>query len=165
MLASGAAWLCTVWLAAQAESMRVLVTGAGGRTGRLVFEELKQLSGEFSPVGLARSKKAKKLLRKTGASDNEIVSADVNDKPALVQAMRGFEAIVLCTSAVPQIKPWSIVKLLFKKSILRRPDPGRPQFRFGPQVSTCWSLHFCFVDVAPPGHAGRGGLAGREESD
>ena len=28
-------------------------------------------------------------------------------------------------------KPWSIVKLLFKKKILRREDAGRPAFRFG----------------------------------
>ena len=39
--------------------------------------------------------------------------------------------MVMCTSAVPQIKPWSIVKLLFKKKILRREDAGRPAFKFG----------------------------------
>ncbi|KAJ8600256.1 hypothetical protein CTAYLR_002007 [Chrysophaeum taylorii] len=115
--------------------MRVLVTGAGGRTGSLVFENLKKESARFEPLGLARSKKAKRVLAKKGASDNEIVSGDVSDREGLVKAMRGCEAVVLCTSAVPAIKPWSIVKVLFKKQILRRADAGRPEFKF-PQKGT-----------------------------
>ena len=58
-----------VLLAAQpGGAMRVLVTGAGGRTGSLVFDQLNKDSA-IEPVGLVRSKKALKTLRKMGASD------------------------------------------------------------------------------------------------
>ena len=33
---------------------------------------------------------------------------------------------------MPKILPWSIAKVLFKKSVLRRADPGRPRFKFAP---------------------------------
>jgi len=114
-----------------ASALKVLVTGAGGRTGRLVFEQLQQ-DASMSPVGLVRSRKAEKALRKVGAGDDDIVRGDVMDTDVLAGAMAGCDGVVLCTSAVPQIKPLSIVKLLFKKTVLRRADPGRPQFRFSP---------------------------------
>ena len=42
-------------LAVQAQALKkVLVTGAGGRTGKLVFEQLKA-DDNYKPVGLARS--------------------------------------------------------------------------------------------------------------
>ena len=37
---------------------------------------------------------------------------------------------MLCTSAVPQILPFSIAKVLLKKVVLRRAEPGRPKFKF-----------------------------------
>ena len=56
-----------LWLAlGHCSALRVLVTGAGGRTGKLVFEQLSAAHG-VEPVGLARSKKAVKTLRKAGA--------------------------------------------------------------------------------------------------
>lgn len=60
--------------ASAADAMKVLVTGAGGKTGKLVFEQLK--SDKMTPasstasvdvVGLCRSKKAVKTLKKVGA--------------------------------------------------------------------------------------------------
>ena len=44
--------------------------------------------------------------------------------------MTGCDSVVLCTSAVPKILPLSILKVLFKKTILRSKDPGRPTFKF-----------------------------------
>ena len=90
-----------------ASALKVLVTGAGGRTGRLVFEQLQQ-DASMSPVGLVRSRKAAKALRKAGAAGDEIVRGDVTDATVLAGAMAGCDGIVLCTSAVPQIKPLSI---------------------------------------------------------
>ena len=111
-------------------ALKVLVTGAGGRTGKLVFQQLKE-SASFAPVGLVRSKKAVKALRKVGGADDaEIVRADVTDGAALAAAMAGCDSVVLCTSAVPQILPFSIAKVLFKKVVLRRAEPGRPKFKF-----------------------------------
>jgi len=121
--------LLVLAIACPALAMRVLVTGAGGRTGKLVFEQLKA-EAAFTPVGLARSKKAFKALRKVGAADDEIVRADATRFEELTAAMDGCGGVVLCTSAVPKIRPLSILKLLVKKSILRSKDPGRPLFRF-----------------------------------
>ena len=112
-------------------ALRVLVTGAGGRIGRLVFEQLQQ-DASMSPIGLVRSGKAAKALRKAGAASDDIVRGDVTDATVLASAMAGCHSVVLCSSAVPKIKPLSIVKLLFKKTVLRRAEPGRPQFRFAP---------------------------------
>mmetsp|Transcript_19139 Transcript_19139/g.47844 ORF Transcript_19139/g.47844 Transcript_19139/m.47844 type:complete len:303 (-) Transcript_19139:292-1200(-) len=111
--------------------LRVMVTGSGGRTGRLLFQQLKEDPG-ISPLGLVRSKKAFKALRKAGAAEEEIIRADATKFESLVKAMEGCDSVVLCTSAVPIIRPLSILKLLFKKTILRSKDPGRPLFRFGP---------------------------------
>jgi len=123
--------LLVTLMAAHAEGLKVLVTGAGGRTGKLVFQQLKEDYPSASPLGLARSKKSVKQLRKCGANPEEIIKADVTNKDELVNAMKGVDAIVLCTSAVPKIKPLSLVKFMLKK-ILRRPDPGRPSFKFAP---------------------------------
>lgn len=117
-------------LLTQGAARRVLVTGAGGRTGRLVFQQLKSDYSSISPLGLVRSRKAARALRKAGASKEELVTADVTKKDELVAAMRGCDGVVLCTSAVPKILPLSILKLLFKKTILRSQNPGRPQFKF-----------------------------------
>jgi len=110
--------------------LKVLVTGAGGRTGRLVFEQLRQDS-KMEPLGLVRSKKAIKALRKAGASESEIITGDTTSEESLAGAMAGCDSVVLCSSAVPKILPLSIVKLLFKKTVLRSKEPGRPQFKFG----------------------------------
>jgi len=41
-----------------ASAVRVIVTGAGGKTGRLIFSQLKSdFEGVVQPVGLVRSKK------------------------------------------------------------------------------------------------------------
>lgn len=125
--------LLLLGLLACGDALKVLVTGAGGRTGKLVFSKLKNDYSSISPVGLVRSKKARKALTKAGAEPDELVVADVTVKEELVSAMTGCDAVVMCTSAVPKIKPLSIVKLLFKKVILRRADPGRPQFKFPPK--------------------------------
>lgn len=114
-----------------ASGLRVLVTGAGGRTGALVFETLKKEYDSITPMGLVRSKKAQKKLRKVGAAAEDILVGDVTNEQDVARAMQGCDAVVLCTSAVPRIQPWSIAKLLFKKQILRRKDAGRPTFSFG----------------------------------
>ncbi|KAH8071142.1 divinyl chlorophyllide a 8-vinyl-reductase [Aureococcus anophagefferens] len=109
---------------------KVLVTGAGGRTGKLVFKKLKDDYADVAPLGLARSAKAAKALKAAGAAGDEVVAADVADEAALAEAMAGCDAVVLCTSAVPAIRKRSLVKLMVK--LLRRPDVGRPEFSFPP---------------------------------
>ncbi|CAN0041981.1 unnamed protein product, partial [Choristocarpus tenellus] len=57
----------------------------------------------------------------------DIAIGDVTDPDSLKAAMDGVDTIIMCTSAVPKIYPFSIVKILFKK-LLWRPNPGRPKF-------------------------------------
>ena len=121
------ALLCVLQCAA---ALRVVVTGAGGRTGKLVFQQLNE-NESVEPLGFVRSKKATKALKKIGATSEQIVTGDTMDAESLAASFDGCDAVVLCTSAVPAIKPWSIVKLLFKKKVLRREDAGRPEFKFG----------------------------------
>ena len=113
------------------DAMRVLITGAGGRTGKAVFQTLqKDFPDSVMPVGLVRSKKARKTLIKAGASPEQIVSADVTSAEAMSGAMAGCDAVVLCTSAVPKINIRSLASVMFKKTVLRRKEAGRPTFRF-----------------------------------
>lgn len=43
-------------------AQKVLVTGAGGRTGKLVYEKLKERTGEFVAKGLVRSEEKRGAL-------------------------------------------------------------------------------------------------------
>lgn len=112
--------------------MRVMVTGAGGRTGALVFEKLAARPEAFSPVGLVRSKKAAQRLQKAGATKAQTIRSDVMSYGEMTWAMADarVDALIICTSAVPIIKKRSLVKMMLKK-LVRQP-PGRPEFRFPP---------------------------------
>lgn len=121
--------LCVALLlvAVQSSKLKVMVTGAGGRTGSIVFRKLLA-SETFSPVAVVRSSKSNKALKKIGASDSQIVVADVTNEAALQSAFSGAHAVILCTSATPKIKPLSILKVFLAK--LFRKEGVRPQFTF-----------------------------------
>ena len=70
-----------------ASAMKVLVTGAGGRTGSLVFQKLKNDYSVATPMGLVRSKKAVKKLQKGGATQEEIRQGDTMSSADLASAM------------------------------------------------------------------------------
>lgn len=107
---------------------KVVVTGGAGRTGKLVFKKLLEKSDVFSPLAVVRTEKSKKaLIKETGASESQVIVGDVSDAEALKAALVGAEKLVLCTSAVPKIKPLSIVKVLLLKLIRKT---GRPSFTF-----------------------------------
>ncbi|GJP30686.1 hypothetical protein CLOM_g4540 [Closterium sp. NIES-68] len=83
----------------------VLVTGAGGRTGRLVLEKL-QSRPEFTARGMVRSGASKETLAGS-VPGADIVVADIikpTDK-AFASAFDGVKALIIVTSAVPKMKP------------------------------------------------------------
>ncbi len=94
----------------------ILVTGITGRTGRLVFQQLRQRPEQFESFGLARSKaKAKDCF---GNIDG-CYFGDIADPASLTEAMAGRDAVIIVTSAVPRLKA--------------PPQPGqRPEFDFPP---------------------------------
>jgi len=106
-------------------SKKVIVTGAAGRTGSLVFS-LLDTDPRFDVVGLVRSEaSAKKLIKKTDCLLNEVVISDVTqmqfdnvedgrDSHPWPYALDDAEAMVICTSAVPQISKMSVLKAMFK---------------------------------------------------
>jgi hypothetical protein len=97
---------------------KVLVTGASGRTGLLVFERLFD-QDQFQPIALVRNEKsAKKLTKqcpKTGP--NDIVICDVTslqEDSNIPSGLDGCESMIICTSAVPTVSKVSIVKAFLK---------------------------------------------------
>jgi len=106
-------------------SKKVIVTGAAGRTGSLVFSLLDK-DERFDVVGLVRSESsAKKLIAKTNCLLEEVVISDVTemsfddvgegrDAHPWPYALDGAEAMVVCTSAVPQISKLSVIKAMMK---------------------------------------------------
>lgn len=105
---------------------KVLVTGAAGRTGQLVFGALLEDS-RYEAKALVRSEKSGKKLRKvvprTGL--NQIVVCDVTtlgDEPTTPAGLEGFKAMIICTSAVPTISKKSLLKAFLKipLNVIRR---------------------------------------------
>ena len=99
------------------------MTGASGKTGRLVFEALRDESSTFDARALVRGEKSARALRKwvpeTGL--DQIVICDVtklakngDDVPS---GLEGCEAMIICTSAIPVINKMSLMKSLVKAPI------------------------------------------------
>ncbi|KAK7390531.1 hypothetical protein VNO78_25839 [Psophocarpus tetragonolobus] len=93
----------------------VLVTGAGGRTGQIVYKKLKERPNQYVTKGLVRTEQSK--LKIGGADD--VFIGDIRDAESITPAFQGIDALIILTSAVPQMKPGF--------------DPtkgGRPEFYF-----------------------------------
>ena len=149
------------------------MTGAGGRTGKLVFEKLLRRP-EFAARGVVRSDRSAKELRGLGAAANQLLVGDILEggQAFMEEALAGADALVsdpwlpppclfpLCTrascpppppphthtpptplpqviatSAVPKIKPLSLIPVLLAKlplpSFLKgEGPPPRPAFTF-----------------------------------
>lgn len=95
-------------------SKKVLVTGATGRTGSLVLQKLRQRPDEFEAMGFARSPAKVQELFGSAAG---FFFGDILDRSSLDKALKGCQALVILTSAVPKMKA--------------PPQPGeRPEFEF-----------------------------------
>ncbi|CAL4928114.1 unnamed protein product [Urochloa decumbens] len=79
----------------------VLVTGAGGRTGHIVYNKLKERSEQFVARGLVRTEESK---QKIGGAD-DVYIADIKDADHLAPAVQGADALIILTSAVLKMKP------------------------------------------------------------
>ncbi|KAL8094128.1 uncharacterized protein At5g02240-like [Apium graveolens] len=96
-------------------SPTVLVTGAAGRTGQIVYKKLKEKPDQFIGKGLVRTDESKE---KIGGADDVFVG-DIRDADSIVPAIQGIDYLVILTSAVPKMKPG------FDPS-----QGGRPEFYF-----------------------------------
>lgn len=126
------AFLCMAWTVQSIMGLaarKCIVSGAAGRTGSLVFKKLLQ-SDVFSPVGIIRTMKSgKKLSKLPKMSKEQLVEADITNVDALEKAIKesGADSYIMCTSAVPKIKIWSLIKAFIMKIIGKS---ARPEFYF-----------------------------------
>jgi uncharacterized protein YbjT (DUF2867 family) len=97
----------------------VLVTGASGRTGRLVFEQLVK-DPRFDPKALVRSERSAQKLRKAVPQTtlDQIVVCDItqlsSDNENIARWQGSPPQIVICTSAVPVISKRSLALAFLK---------------------------------------------------
>eukprot|EP00882_Tetradesmus_deserticola_P002106 GHRQ01002255.1.p1 GENE.GHRQ01002255.1~~GHRQ01002255.1.p1 ORF type:complete len:282 (+),score=141.53 GHRQ01002255.1:1169-2014(+) len=114
--------------------MKVVVTGAGGRTGGLIVKQLLE-TADNSVIGTVRSKASSSKLQfdaekaalveldlaaaaaAAGTADN----AAVKDFAA---ALQGADALVIATSGVPQIKYLSLFGVIAGRLVGRKGMPG-----------------------------------------
>ena len=132
-----------------ANGMKVAVTGAGGRTGRLVVKRLLEAQDAdadsvSSVAATVRSGDAlarlKSDLPELAALHNSVHVVDVAkigrqaqenasvEDPELAAALEGAEALVILTSGVPQIMKRSLVLVMLAK--LTGKQGVRPSFRW-----------------------------------
>lgn len=108
---------------------KVVVTGAGGKTGKLVVERLTAAPEIWAtPTAVVRSKKSGAPAKAMGAEVAVIDVTAPGAEDALKTALTGADALVIATSAVPQIKKRSIVRLMIAKAL--KQTGVRPEFRW-----------------------------------
>lgn len=114
------------------QATRVLVTGAAGKTGRLVLSKL-EADPRYEPKGLVRSEASAKSLVKNKDVKcplEHVVIADITS-PTFLQDLQPsvehhgldqLEAMIICTSAVPRISKRSFAAMLLKVpwNVIRR---------------------------------------------
>lgn len=93
---------------------KVIVTGAAGRTGKLVFSALTK-DPKVETLGILRTEKsAIKLRKETKCGLDNLVVWDITSTGDIPKQMEGSEAMVICTSAVPVISKTSMVTSMLK---------------------------------------------------
>ena len=85
---------------ATSNAKKVLVTGAGGKTGRLVMQKLLQRPA-FNPIGLVRTETSKDGLVAEGVPASQIAIANICDAGSMEQCCEGVNAVIICTSGTP----------------------------------------------------------------
>ena len=146
--------LCLALLA-QSTALTVGVTGAGGKTGSLCYQQLAADSRVDAAIPFVRDASSKKTLKVHSNTpppaqfarahaprlrppqvlpDAPLVEADVTGSASAFAAVlkeNKVDALLIATSAVPQIKKRSIAKVLLLK-LIPFVKGGRPEFRFRP---------------------------------
>jgi hypothetical protein len=109
--------------------MKVLVTGAAGKTGRLVMKRLEK-DERFTPKALVRTERSARELIKgeTHCPLEHMVVSDITSptfEEDLPSGLEGMDTMIICTSAVPRISRISLCGAVLKVpiNIIRRKSP------------------------------------------
>lgn len=112
---------------ANASKPTVLVSGAGGKTGKLIAQKLKG-NPDYNLRAMCRTQESKaKLVAELGLDDAECVVADVA-KDNLATKMSGCDALIVATSATPKLM-WSSMPAFFWKRFVMK-EKVMPGFTF-----------------------------------
>jgi uncharacterized protein YbjT (DUF2867 family) len=88
-------------MALTSDARKVLVTGAGGKTGRLVMQKLLQRPA-FYPIGVVRTETSKEGLVAEDVPASQIVVCDICDAGSMEKCCEGgINAVIIVTSATP----------------------------------------------------------------
>ena len=74
-------------------AMRVVVTGAAGRTGSIVLSKLLK-DASIEPIGIVRTDSSTKKLTKLGARPEQLVNCDVCDLSKLKEVLKGVDKVL-----------------------------------------------------------------------
>lgn len=83
---------------------QVLVTGAGGKTGKIVLQKLLKMPDQFVPTGVVRTAASQQsLMEELGIPAERLCVADICDAAAMEKAVSqtSADALIICTSATP----------------------------------------------------------------
>jgi len=112
--------------------MQVLVTGAGGKTGSIIARKLLERGASFKARALVRSSASEEGLRQKLASVDaqalEVVHGNVSEPATLEAAFKGIDAVVIVTSAMPQINKLSLAGAISMKLLTLGFYSMRPSF-------------------------------------
>lgn len=81
--------------------MKVLVSGAGGRTGRIAYRKLKERPDLFEVKAVVRSLGSKERV---GGGDDVFI-ADITQRETLLHVFSGIDTLIILTGATPKMKP------------------------------------------------------------
>lgn len=98
--------------------LKVLVTGSAGKTGQIVVRKLLEQSEQFAVKAMVRSDSSAAALKGAVKKDNlEICNLDITKASVeqMTEACKDCDAMVICTSAIPQIDYLSLFPVIFRK--------------------------------------------------
>ncbi|PNG99450.1 hypothetical protein TSOC_014772, partial [Tetrabaena socialis] len=96
---------------------QVAVTGAAGRTGALVIKKLVERKADFEAVAIVRNASSKPKLVQLGLPEQAIREVDLasSGENAFTTAFAGCDTLIIATSAVPVLKPLSMLAVFWAK--------------------------------------------------
>jgi uncharacterized protein YbjT (DUF2867 family) len=118
--------------------MRVLVTGATGKIGRLIVRHLlKKGIASFSVRALVRDKQSEEALRRflgPLAAGLEVLNGDIREPDTLAYAFRGVDAVVIATGPTAKVDMGSLIGETALSAVSFGYSSAKPHYWFEAQA-------------------------------